>query len=405
MSSQSQPPMGSTRRRVALLVESSGTSGRELLRGVAEYTRHVGHWSIYHVPGHDLSTLPDWLENWRGDGMIVRLMGQKKLVHQLATMQLAIVGVQGLLPECEFPVVRVDDRAIAEMAINHLMENKLHSLGFCGIRGPHWSRLRRDNFSEIARDAFGLESHAYELPMHGGKAWFSENERKRLADWIASLPKPAGIMACNDLAGKEVLETCRRIEVMVPEEVAVIGVDNDDTLCQLCEPMLSSVIARHDRVGYHAAELLDELMQGKPPPAELFAVKPSGIAARRSSEIQSIDDHDVAMAVRYIQEHACHDIRVADVVSHVGLSYSTLNRRFRQSLSRSIHAEIMRVRMQRIRDMLIETDMTLGQIARAAGYEHQEYLGAVFKSEVGMTLGQFRKEHRRSIRHDGSEPG
>jgi LacI family transcriptional regulator len=381
----------SDHRRVALLVESSVASGRQLLRGVAEYVREVGHWSIYCEPSHLKVKLPDWLKHWHGDGIIVRVMN-KSVAKRIAKMGIPVVAVQGSIFGEDIPFVQVDDRTIAESIANYLLEHRLRSFGFCGLRDPYWSRLRRDCF-QTTLAKFGFETHLYELPSRYGKAWFFEDKREQLAHWVSRLPKPVGIMACNDWAGQRVLDACRRAKVMVPEEVAVIGVDNDEMICELCDPMLSSVIAGHDRVGYFAAQLLDQLMQGKKPPKEPVIVGSPRIVVRRSTDLQTIADRDVAAAVRYIRENACRGISVQDVAAHVALSYSTLYRRFQQVLKRPINDEIMRVRMERVRELLVESKMPISQITHIAGFNHQEYLGAVFKSQTGMTLGQFRSKN------------
>jgi LacI family transcriptional regulator len=180
---------------------------------------------------------------------------------------------------------------------------------------------------------------------------------------------------------------------MVPEEVAVLGVDNDEAICEISDPMLSSIAVRHDRIGFHAAELLDQLMLGRTRPREPLMVGLPTIVVRRSTDIQSIADRDVAEAVRYIREHACGKICVEGVAAHVALSYTTLKRRFRRVLSRSVHDEITRARIERGRELLSETEMTLPQIAEATGFCHQAYFGVVFKSHTGMTPSEFREEN------------
>lgn len=203
-------------------------------------------------------------------------------------------------------------------------------------------------------------------------------------------------MACNDTAGQKVLEACRRCGVTVPEEAAVLGVDNDEALCQIADPMLSSIIPVHDRVGYHAAELLDRLMQGHRVPAAPLFLKPTTVVVRRSTDVLAMDDRDVAAAVRFIREQACSGIGVEDVVRRVALSYSTLRRRFQRILSRSVHDEIIRVRLERAQELLAETNLSLARVAVATGFEHQEYLGAVFRAKLGLTPKQFRDEARRA---------
>jgi LacI family transcriptional regulator len=393
ISAQRKPGSGSPQRRVAIIVESSLAGGRAILRGFAEYVRQVNHWSIFYEPNHFETSLPDWLHHWRGDGVVARVR-TPRVARQLVKLRLPVVDISGNVPQARLPVVQVDNRAIARAAAGHLLEHGFPTFGYCGIRNLWWSRQREEVFGAMVAQG-GRSLHAYQLPHMGGSIWFSEGERQRLADWIRGLPKPIGIMAANDWAGLKVLAACRRAGVMVPEQVAVVGVDNDEAICEVADPMLSSVDPRHDRVGFHAAELLDRLLQGMPPPKELLAVGSPTVVVRRSTDMQSIADRDVAEAVRYIREHACEEIRVDDVAGHVALSYTTLKRRFRRLLARSVHEEITRVRMQRARELLTETEMTLPQIAHAAGFRHPAHFGLMFKSETGMTPGQFRQENAR----------
>jgi len=188
-----------------------------------------------------------------------------------------------------------------------------------------------------------------------------------------------------------VLEACRQACVLVPEQAAVIGIDNDEAFCRIADPMLSSIAPGHDRVGFHGAELLDQCMRGKAPPRQPLVVGVPRLIVRQSTDVQMVDDRDVVMALRFIRQHACRGVGVREVAAHVALSYSTLNRRFHAFLSRSIHEEIMRIRLNRIRELLSATQLTVPQIARLTGFAHHEYLGAVFKSEVGLTPGQYRQ--------------
>jgi len=374
-----------------LIVESSLASGRETLRGFAEYVRQANCWSVYYEPGHFQTSLPDWLHNWRGDGVVARVRNPI-FAKQLARLRVPVVDISGNVPDTGFPLVQIDNQAIARLAASYLLEHGFRVLAFCGIRCQWWSRLRQKVFEQIVGRSVRV-AQAYQLPRMGEQGWFSEGERQRLAQWIAGLPKPIGIMAANDWVGQKVLAACQRTGTMVPEEVAVLGVDNDEAICEISDPMLSSIAARHDRIGFHAAELLDQLMRGRTPPREPLAVGLPTIVVRRSTDIQSIADQAVAEAVRYIREHACGEICVEGVAAHVALSYTTLKRRFQRVLSRSLHDEITRVRIERGRELLSETEMTLPQIAQATGFCHQAYFGAVFKSQTGMTPSQFREEN------------
>ena len=214
-----------------------------------------------------------------------------------------------------------------------------------------------------------------------------------VADWVAALPKPVGILACTDQLGFWLLDACRRVGSAVPEEVAVVGVENDETLCQLATPRLSSVAFDGVRVGYESAALLDRLMRGEQPPQEPLVVPPRGIVVRQSSDIVAIDDAAVAAALRFIREHACHGVSVAEVIGRVGLSRTVLERRMRAAIGRTPGEEIVRVRFARVKALLAETDLTVAEIADRCGMEHPQYLAASFKKQFGMTPGAFRRRH------------
>jgi len=383
------------RRRVALVVESSLGGGRATLRGFAEYVRQVDRWSVYYEPSHFQKSLPEWLIRWRGDGVVARVRNPI-LARQLLKLGVPLVDLSGNVTGTGIPVVQVDSEATATMAANHLVEHGLRAFAYCGIRAQFWSQVRQDLFRRCIAQ-HGYATQTYQLPPMDGKAWHSEAERERLARWIDTLPKPIGIMAANDWAGQKVLAACQRVGAMVPEEVAVVGVDNDEAICEISDPMLSSIDVRHDRLGFHAAELLDRLMRGKPAPKSPLIVGEPRLVVRRSTDVQTIADRDVAEAVRFIRGHACSRLHVQDVAAHVALSHTTLKRRFRRVLSRSVHDEINRVRMQRARELLAETKMTLAQIVHATGFHHQAYFGALFKAKTGMTPNEYRRTNATDI--------
>jgi LacI family transcriptional regulator len=209
-------------------------------------------------------------------------------------------------------------------------------------------------------------------------------------------------MVCNDQWGQVVLESCRQLEMVVPEEIAVVAVDNDEPLCAVCDPPLSSVQPRHDEVGYEAARLLDHLMQGGGPSAEEELIAGGEVVTRRSSDVQAVYDPDVAVALRYIYEYACDGLSVRDVVDYVATSRSTLQRRFAATVGRSIHDEILRVRLERAQQLLTTTPMPIGEIARKVGFQHQEYMGSVFRKKLGLTPLEVRKgKGGKRTRHEG----
>ena len=382
----------SRRPKVALIVETSLASGRDVLQGIGDYVRQQGPWSIYHEPRGLEDTVPRWIRRWNGDGIIARVQN-KQIAEAVKATGLPVVDVLGLVPEADLPLVHVDDAAIARLAADHLLERGFRNFGFCTITGANWAAQRCEHFREAVEDA-GHACKVFSLPpdTRGQRSW--EKQEAQLVAWVASLPKPAGVMVCNDPRGQLVLEACRRTNVAVPEQVAVIGVDNDEPLCQIADPPLSSVVADHRRVGFEGAALLDQLMSGEEPRSRKVFVPPTGIATRMSTDVLAIDDADVARIVRFIREHACDGIEIEDVAHHSGLSRSTLGRKFRKSLGRTVHEEILRVRLRRARELLAETELPIETVADKAGFNHRQYLGKVFKSYFGETLAAYRNRYR-----------
>ncbi len=382
-----------TRRRVALIVETTSAYGRRILKGIRRYVHTHQSWSIF-LEHRALSTHPPrWLENWAGDGIISRITTEA-LAQATARSHVPLVDLTDRFGSFGQPQVWSDDRAIAQLGADHLRERGFKRFAFCGFSGESWSARRLAEFAAIVTQ-IGGECQVYESPWFGDDAYSWEVEQARISDWLATLPRPVGIMTCNDLRGQHVLEACRSLGIAVPEEVAVVGVDDEEEVCELCEPPLSSIIPNADLVGYKAAELLDGLMGGKQGEVSRLNVPPLGVATRQSSDILAIDDPDVAAAVHYIREHACRGAVVDDVLAHVPISRSILERRFRQILDCSPQGLIRRMQLKRVKQLLIDTELPLIQISRMAGFKHLEHMCAVFKREVGESPGIFRRKTRR----------
>lgn len=379
-----------SRPHVALLVETSLISGREILRGISRYVQEHGPWAIYHEPRSLEAAAPAWLKTWRGDGIIVRLQ-HRHVAEAVQQTGLPAVDVLGVANTNSIPLVHVDNATIGRTAAEHLLERGLREFGFCGFAEMNWAQQRRTAFEQTIAAA-GCTCRFFRLPLHTRSDSSWESQQERLAAWIHRLPKPVGIMACYDPVGQKILEACRRAQVAVPEQAAVVGVDNDETVCEVCNPPLSSVIANHAQVGYEAAALLDSLMRGGRAPKRPRWVDPAGVAVRHSSDILAIDDEDVVAALTLIHEKACEGLSVREVVAHVSISHSTLKERFRRILGRTIRDEMIRTQLKQAQHLLSSTDLPLRTVALKTGFRHQEYMGAVFQSRLGKTPGQFRKE-------------
>ena len=381
--------------RVGLLVETQVGPGRDILRGIARYVRESGPWALHLEQRPEIFVegfIPKWMNNWKGQGIIARFDTQSTLAT-VKKLGVPAVDVLGDMKDCPFPVVHVDDVAIARMAAEHLLERGFRNFGFVAHANERWSDNRLDAFAnavgEHGYECTKLEADdLHQIP----EAWdkFIENA----AAWLQAQPKPLGLMLCNDGVGPMITQACRQAGIAVPEEVAIVGVDNDEPICAICDPPLTSVDANHEEVGYQAAALLDRMMQGQAAPREPLLLKPRSAVVRQSSAVSAIEDPIVSLAMSMIREHACNGLQVRDVADRSPVLRSVLQRRFRAILGRSVHEEIVRVQLRKAEELLRDTDLALRTVAEKAGFKHQEYMGAVFKSRLAMTPGQYRKRYQ-----------
>ncbi len=375
---------------VALLIETASIHARHILRGIARYLNAHEPWSLFVLEYSGVEeSLPRWLRNWRGDGLICRLGLTPRLIEHLRQQKVPAVNLDDFHSNPWLPLIRSDDAAIGRLAAEHLRQRCFRHFAFCGFRELEWSRQRREGFRNALKSG-EIFCGAYESAWDSWRSRSWEREQEDIEHWLGSLPKPVGVLACNDGRGRHVVDACRRANLAVPEEVAVIGVDDDALLCELCNPPLSSVITSAERIGYEAAALLDRLMEGGQPPLRQKLIPPLGVRTRQSTDVLAVDDPEFTAAVRCIREHACRGIRVRDVLQQVPQSRTLLERKFRQYLGHSPQAEIRAVQLRRVQQLLAETHLPLHRIAALAGYKYVEYMSVAFKRATGQTPGDYR---------------
>jgi LacI family transcriptional regulator len=385
-------PTVSRRPAVALLIETSNAYGRGLLEGIVSFVREHDSWSLYLPEMRRGEVPPDWLARWQGNAIIARVEN-RETARAIRRTKLPVVDVSAARLLRDVPWVETDDAAIALAAAEHLTERGFRRFAYCGDPRFNWSRWREKHFCDAIRARGSSASIAvFQSPTTGDAAASWSVEHKRLTDWVRALPKPIGVMACYDIQAQRLLDACRDADVAVPEEAAVLGVDNDRLLCNLCSPPLSSVVPNAHRTGYTAAELLDRLMRGEHVPAAAHLIPPTGVEIRQSTDVLAIDDRAVAAAVRFIREHACDGINAEDVLRQASLSRRVLESRFRKAFGRTPHAEILRVRIERVKQLLAETNLPLEAIATRTGFRHVEYLSYAFQRETGKRPGRYRRE-------------
>lgn len=385
---------------VLLLVDTSRSYGRGLIRGVARYNQEHGRWSIYFKPHALDAPPPAWLRESRADGILARI-GDRRMAQAILACGVPAVDLRGVVAGFSIPFVGVDNVAVARLAADHLLQRGYKQFGFCGVaRGihPHIDQLC-ESFAKLIEGA-GLSCHVFAARPgpRRGEAWERQQNRTeqwtdqhRLARWLRAVPKPVAILACHDDRALQVLDACRRVGVLVPEEAAVISVDNDPYLCELAIPPLTSIDDNPQEIGYQAAALLDRLMNGQAPPDEPIRVRPRGVVTRRSTDVLAIENQDVARALRLIRERAGEGILPRDVVREVAASRTALALQFKQVLGRTIGEELRRVRIERACELLRSTDLPIKQVAHRAGFHQVEYMTRLFRRITGQTPARYRK--------------
>jgi LacI family transcriptional regulator len=379
--------------QVALFVETSTAYGRAILRGISQYIFEHEPWEVYIEQRSLTDPLPPWLRDWGGDGIISRASTPSS-ARQVLRTGIPTVDLNDQVKNLGLPQIHSDHAAIARMAADHLMDRGFRHFAYFGFPIFEWSVRRGEAFAGCVRAAGHnfYENKVTQRASWGHQQVSWQEEIIGVARWVKKLPKPLGMFAGNDTRGKQLLDACRLAKVAVPEAVAVIGVDNEELACKLALPPLSSVIPDAFRVGYEAAEMLDMLMNGCQGLEPLRFIPPLGVATRQSTDVTAIPDPRVADAMSFIREYACEGIGVEDVVEHLLVSRSVLQQLFRQILDKTIHSAITDVRIQRAKQLLVETDLPLTAIAQRTGFAYDTYLSIVFRRETGRTPSSYRRD-------------
>ena len=380
-------------RHVAVFVDKASSYGRGLLEGVGAYLAGHGPWSLF-VETRATGVLDAaWLNRWRGDGILGLILSQTS-ARRLRQRWIPTVETYAHAEGLSLPTVVTDHEAIGRLAAEHLLERHFEHFAYCGYEDEPWSDRRGRGFAEVVQSrSFECQRYLYPRRHRRLAAW--ELAQRRMAQWIKRLPTPMGILACSDRHAQRVLDACQRVGVSVPEQAAVVGVDNDEEFCGLSNPPLSSVQDDPRRVGFQAAELLDRLMADSrsSAPTKPILVPPLEVVTQRSSDITAISDPVIARAIRFIREHACEGIAIEDVHKAVSLSRSALYQRFKRVLNCTPHEQILRMKLDRIRHLITHTSWSMSRIAQHAGFDHAEYMTVLFKRETGLNPGEYRTRH------------
>jgi LacI family transcriptional regulator len=378
----------SSPRKVALLLESSHEFGRGLMFGFIRYSRIYGPWIFYKQTGGRNRRWPS-LKDWQPDGIVMRL---KDKIPPAPAIGIRNKRTGSLEPGPRWPRIVGDNQAFGRMAAKHFLERKFRHFGFCSHADRPWLLSRGRAFTESIAEA-GFQAYVYnDLYKRHYNNWAMEE--KHLIKWLKTLPIPIGIMTSSDDRAQELIEAARGTGYRIPEDVAVLGVDNDEFICESCVPELSSIALDFERAGYEAACLLDRLMSGEETmKGQRIVIQPSHIVTRRSTDVWVIDDPVVTNALHYIRENIRKPLQATDVAKGISVSRSCLYSRFLKVLGRSVYDEIRKARIQAISSLLVDRNLSIEEISGAFGYNSSAHFARYFKTATGMTPSTYRKKH------------
>lgn len=383
--------VGLVPRKIAIFVDSSTFFGREILQGILDYQKsRAPHWNLAFPEGYfDGVTLPPRFQHWEGDGMIVRT-DNAEFVRENARRASSVLNI-GDEHRFGFPTVYYDHQKVAQLAVEHFASQGICHMLFLGIRNCSASEIRAESFFEEAR-MHGLRP-TLRLLAEPSDAETYDREQVNLERLLQKLPKPLGVFAFHDALALRVVEAVQKLKFLLPNEVAVLGADNETSLCESISPSLSSIATGGKHFGWEAARYFDGLFRGEETAHRLpTLVSPAKLVVRQSSDAGAVQDPQLLCAMKLIREKACQGLRVEDLVEATGLPRRTLERKFHQILKRSPHAEILRVQVETTQRLLAETSYTLDEIARRTGFRSVSHLCISLKRAIKKTPGEFRRD-------------
>jgi LacI family transcriptional regulator len=382
-------------KHVALVMSLNKRFDRKVIEGVTRFVRESGQWSVY-VEDDPQAKIPSF-HHEQFDGVIADL-DDLRIPKRLVRLGIPAVGVGAIREDCpgelDISTVSTNNQRIAVLAANHLLERNLRNFAYCGVADrtiDPWNQQRREAFVSHLNSA-GYPCSVYKGRHSASRNW--ELLQEKLTSWLSGLPKPLGLMAANDTRARHVLEACRRLQLRVPDDVAVIGVDNDELICNLAHPPLTSIVQGTQEIGHRAARLLDRLMNRRVRKTRHLLVDPVGVITRESTDLVATEDVVVSTALAFIRQHACEGIRVADVALSAEVSRSTLDTRFRHVVGRTVHDEIQRHQLGAAQQLLTSTTLPVEEVAQRAGFSSAQYMNAVFQRLLGQTPGRYRVRAR-----------
>jgi LacI family transcriptional regulator len=369
-----------------MAVMDRSTHEDRIVRGVIDYANHLGTWELVGRGTRPFISFAD-VDLGGVDGVISNF-NEQSWVDVVSASDTPAVNTSSRFAHVPLPTVSNDDVAIGRMGAEYLLGRGFEHYGFLIAGDAGFSRQRLAGFRQVIEQHAGRTCHI--PPDEVRLNPFGEGP---LPGWLRDLPRPIAIMAATDTRGRQLINAARELDLRVPEDVAVLGVDNDEWLTALATPM-SSIVTDGRQIGYRAARRLNQLMQGQAPPEEPEHIPPVGVATRRSTDISVGEDPLVMQALRYMRDHCGQSIAVEDVLNEVNVSRTTLETRMKRAIGQTPREAITRAQVDKAKDILISAAAPMGEVAQMCGFRRANHFSTVFKRLTGITPVQYRQQRR-----------
>jgi LacI family transcriptional regulator len=380
--------------KIILLSDFAEEYGKNLLRGIARYSKDHGPWTFCRMPAYYRETIGmegilSWAKEWKADGIIGQFYNNEEVLKFKAE-GIPVIAQDFKERFSTIPNITGAYRETGRMGAEYFLRKGFRNFAFYGFRNIVWSRESADGFKEKLKES-GHDVHLYErTDSRNTELW--QYKPSALNKWLKSLPKPVALMACDDNLANHITEASRLNNIRIPEEIAVLGVDNDEMLCDLSDPPLSSIGLDTEKSGYDAARLLQKMIEGDSEHYDDIVVQPTQVTTRVSTDMFASADKYIVDALKYIHDNLDKNLRVNEVLKKVPMSRRSLEKRFVMTTGYPVYEYIYNQRIEKFTQKLLETDMTIFEIALDLGLNDSKNIARQFKQIKGLTPVAYRKK-------------
>lgn len=382
--------------KIILFTDLTEEYGKSLLKGVTRYSHEFGPWVFCRMPSYYRETkgiegILDWAKEWKANGIMGQFYNDSD-PKRLLDEGIAVVAQDFKEPHSTVPNITGDYFKTGHMGAEYFLRKGYENFAYYGFKDIVWSRERGQGFEKrLMEEGHSVHFFEHKRKLKSRELWYYKPSA--LSKWLKSLPKPIGLMTCDDNQGMHITEACRLTKIRIPEEVAVLGVDNDEMLCNLSDPPLSSIGLDTVKGGYESARLLHRMIQTKNKEFYDIVVKPTQVITRNSTDIYATKDEYIGMALKYIHNNMDKNLKVEDVLLQVPLSRRSLEKRFLKVTGHPVYEYIFNLRIEKFTNKLLETDLTIFEIAVDLGLNDSKNIARQFRQVKGCTPVEYRKRY------------